>query len=237
MWALTDVAQYEEFYAQRGIKMQDYVLNTMKASRVDFISSPEINFLKGLKSKVNQGTTKLIFQFLDDKNVEPSTKQPYSIIAKDLVTVKSFASGIMVPKQYIWPVKPDGYLGPPTTLVADAHQLGLEVYASGFNNDVFTSYNYSYDPVAEYLQFLNEGPSVDGFVTDFPPTASEAIGMMTNLQASFSQIADPLPNITAKRSPYGILSTSLDLTNLLFLQHALHKRAPSCRTKVTMIIF
>lgn len=155
----------------------------MRVSRIDFISSPEIAFLKSINRRVNKAATKLIFQLLDPKEVEPTTNQTFGSVVKDLVTVKSFASGIMVPKDYIWPVNPDKYLGPPTTLVADAHKLGLEVYASGFANDFVGSYNYSYDPAAEYLQFLDHADSVDGFVTDFSNTASEAIGKITNIQS------------------------------------------------------
>ena len=71
----------------------------------------------------------------------------------------------------------DQYLQPATTLVKDAHALGLEVYAFKFANDFISSYNYSYDPSAEYLQLIdNSDFSVDGVLTDFPSTASAAIG-------------------------------------------------------------
>lgn len=173
--------QYEQFYTERGIKVLDFVLEAMKSARIDFISSPEIGFLKNINGRVNKQTTKVIFQLLDPTAVEPTTTQTFGSIVKDLAAIKSYASGIMVPKEYIWPVKPDKYLGAPTTLVADAHKLGLEVYASGFANDIISSYNYSYDPIAEYLQFMDQGGSVDGFVTDFPSSASEAIGKMANL--------------------------------------------------------
>ena len=120
---------------------------------------------------------KLIFRFLDQQLIEPSTKQPYGAILKDLKSVKAFASGILVPKTYIWPVDKDHYLQPATTLVKDAHGLDLEVYAFKFANDFISSYNYSYDPSAEYLQFIDSSDfSVDGFLTDFPSTASAAIG-------------------------------------------------------------
>ncbi|KAK1316661.1 putative glycerophosphoryl diester phosphodiesterase 2 [Acorus calamus] len=46
----------------------------------------------------------------------------------------------------------------------------------------FLAYNYSYDPVAEYLSFVdNPGFSVDGVLTDFPVTASEAIGCFSHI--------------------------------------------------------
>ncbi|RWV88039.1 hypothetical protein BHE74_00045436 [Ensete ventricosum] len=55
--------------------------------------------------------------------------------------------------------------------------MGLEVYAYDFANDAPASYNYSFDPTVEYLQFIdNSNFSVDGVLTDFPSTASEAVG-------------------------------------------------------------
>jgi len=126
---------------------------------------------------VNKAKTKLIFVFLDKKATEPTSSQTYGSILGNLATIKKFASGIVVPKDYIWPVNTANYLDAPTSLVNDAHKLGLEVYASGFANDFTTSYNYSYDPSAEYLQFIDNSQfSVDGLITDFPPTASEAVG-------------------------------------------------------------
>ena len=63
------------------------------------------------------------------------------------------------------------------TLVADAHKEGLAVYAAGFASDIFSSYNYSYDPAAEYLQFVDNSQfSVDGFASEFPGSASNTIG-------------------------------------------------------------
>ncbi|CAL0325639.1 unnamed protein product [Lupinus luteus] len=167
--------QNEAFYTQHGLKVVDIVLEILKVYPIDFVSSPEIGFLKSINGKSNKAT-KVIFQLLHATDVEPTTIKPYGEIVKDLLNIKSFASGIMVPKEYIWPIKPDKYLGLPTTLVADAHKLGLEVYASGFANDIFSSYNYSYDPTTEYLQFIDKEVSVDGVVTDFPITASNAIG-------------------------------------------------------------
>ncbi|KAI4335579.1 hypothetical protein L6164_014214 [Bauhinia variegata] len=167
--------QNAAFFLERGIPVVDYVLNVMKQHHLDIISSPEIAFLKNITRKLKAGTTKVIFQLLNPTDVEPSTGQQYGSIVKDLGPIKSFASGIMVPKDYIWPVRADKYLGERTTLVADAHKQGLEVYASGFANDMFSSYNYSYDPVVEYLQFIDKGDSVDGVITDFPPSASEAV--------------------------------------------------------------
>jgi glycerophosphoryl diester phosphodiesterase len=133
--------------------------------------------LKNVGAKLKKSNTKLIFRFLREDVAEHTTKKTYGEILKDLKSVKAFASGILVPKEYIWPLGKDQYLRLPTSLVKDSHALGLEVFASGFANDVSMSYNYSFDPSAEYLQYIgNANFSVDGVITDFPPTASGAVG-------------------------------------------------------------
>lgn len=169
--------QYNSFLKEHGLDAAAYILGASKKIVFDYISSPEIGFLKDIGGSLKGSKTKLIFRFLQKDSVEPSTNSTYDSILKDLSAVKSFASGIVVPKDYIWPVDAHMYLDSPTTLVKDAHELGLEIYASGFANDAPASYNYSYDPVSEYLNFVDDADfSVDGVITDFPSTASEAIG-------------------------------------------------------------
>ena len=108
---------------------------------------------------------------------EPSTNLTYGSLLTNLTMIKTFASGILVPKGYIWPMDPTSYLLPHTSLVADAHRVGLEVFAADFANDNLFAYNYSYNPVDEYLSFIdNDEFSVDGVLSDFPITSSEARG-------------------------------------------------------------
>lgn len=152
------------------------MLSVTRSTIVDYISSPEVAFLKSVAPRIS-AKTELIFRFLGQDDVELSTNQTYGSFLKNLTSVKAFASGILVPKSYIWPVDADNYLLPYTTLVNDAHKAGLQVFASDFANDVPLSYNYSYDPVAETLSYIDNGAfSVDGVLTDFPITPSEAIG-------------------------------------------------------------
>ncbi|XP_062160104.1 glycerophosphodiester phosphodiesterase GDPDL6 [Alnus glutinosa] len=173
--------QYDLFYNQFKLSPASYVQKAMRSMRINYLSSAEIGFLKNMNGKVNTARTKLVFQALGADEIEPTTNKTYSKLLQDLASIKSFATGILVPKEYIWPVQPDMYLGAPTTLVSDAHKQGLEVYASGFANDFFASYNYSYDPTSEYLQFVDNSKfSVDGVLTDFSPTASEAIACFAN---------------------------------------------------------
>lgn len=177
--AFDDILQHDAFYAQHKLSMKRFVLSVSRRVRVNYISSPEIGFLRSIKPRLNPKKTKFIFRFLDQNETDPSTNQTYGSLLKNLTFIKSFASGILVPKGYIWPVDDSLYLQPHTSLVSDAHKLGLEVFASGFANDASFSFNYSYDPLAEYLQFIDNGEfSVDGVLSDFPVTPSAAIGKL-----------------------------------------------------------
>ncbi|CAM8983962.1 unnamed protein product [Rhodiola kirilowii] len=178
LWLNVD---YDLFYNQNKQSPFTYIRSMSRYLQIGYISSSEVDFLKSLNGKTAK-VTKLIFKFRDADEVEPTTKKTYGDIAKDLSSIPSFAKGIMVPKEYIWPVDKNGYLtGTPSTIVADAHKLGLEVYASGFANDQPGSYNYSFDPSREYLQFIDNSQfAVDGFLTDFPSTASASIACLAH---------------------------------------------------------
>lgn len=194
--------QYDLFYNLQKISPALY-LEDLRFAGINYISSPEIGFLKSIAAKVDKVRTKLVLRFLEPEAVEPTTKQAYGEILKNLAAIKPYASGILVPKTYIWPINKEMYLMPPTTLVNDAHKEGLEVYASGFANDSPGSFNYSYDPTAEYLQFIDNGQfSVDGVLTDFAPTASEAIGMsIFSLRYGVSLLYTELASLCMSLSP------------------------------------
>ncbi|KAL0382947.1 UNVERIFIED_CONTAM: Glycerophosphodiester phosphodiesterase GDPDL7 [Sesamum calycinum] len=169
---------YDMFYKKHKINPEAYLLEKFHPLP-EFISSPEIGFLRSIKPKIGNAKTNLIFTILEEPAVEPTTKLTYGSLVKDLPMIKSFASGILIPKEYIWPVNNARVLQPATSLVQDAHREGLSVYASGFANDNFLSYNYSFDPAREYLQFFDNSQfAVDGVLSDFPSTASEAIGCL-----------------------------------------------------------
>ncbi|XP_061990534.1 glycerophosphodiester phosphodiesterase GDPDL7-like isoform X1 [Rosa rugosa] len=173
---------YDAFYNEHKISPAAFVQRQMKVADINFLSSPEIGFLKTIGGKVDKLKTKLIFEFLGPDEIEPTTKQKYGELLKNLGMIKSLAAGILVPKEFIYPITPNNYLDAPTTLVADAHKEGVEVYAKGFANDQNIPYNYSMDATAEIQQFVDNSDqfSVDGVLTDFPPTASEAIACFSH---------------------------------------------------------
>ena len=110
-----------------------------------------------------------------------------------LAEIKTYADGIGPWKPYIVPMKGtldangalidvngDGKVNlndatsqPPTTLISDAHKLGLFVHAYTFRNEQRRlAADYKGDPKAEYLQYFRLG--LDGLFSDFADTAVAA---------------------------------------------------------------
>ena len=110
-----------------------------------------------------------------------------------LAEIKTYADGIGPWKPYIVPVKGqlddagnlkdingdgkidlrDASTGNPTSLIDDAHKVGLFVHAFTFRNESrYLARSYLGDPHAEYLQFFRLG--VDGVFSEFPDTAIAA---------------------------------------------------------------
>ncbi|XP_060209107.1 glycerophosphodiester phosphodiesterase GDPDL4-like isoform X2 [Lycium barbarum] len=174
--------QHDTFFSQHNLSMRSFIISLSKNVLINYISSPEVNFLRSIVARFNPRVTKLVFRFIGQDDVEPSTNQTYGSLLKNLTFIKTFASGILVPKSYIWPVDNSLYLQPYTSLVLDAHKEGLQIFASEFANDVPFAYNYSYDPAPEYLSFVDNGDfSVDGVLSDFPVTPSVTIDCFTHL--------------------------------------------------------
>lgn len=110
-----------------------------------------------------------------------------------LAEIAKYADGVGPWKPYIVPVKgsfdangkmldvngdgavnyADASSSTPTSLVADAHKLGLMVHTWTFRNEAKRlAADYKGDPKAEYLQFFRLG--VDGLFSDFSDTAVAA---------------------------------------------------------------
>ena len=108
-----------------------------------------------------------------------------------LAEIKTYADGIgpWKPQVMSWKISPfkatnaDGtpYTGSmadinlvaPTSLIADAHKLGLFVHTYTFRNEKkYLPGKYNGDPMAEYLDFFRAG--VDGVFSDFSNTAFAA---------------------------------------------------------------
>ena len=171
--------QYPTFYSQNNFDVGRAIASLPPVTPIAYLSSPEVGFLKDVQNNLTN-STEFIFKFRTKDEIEPSTNQTYGSLLNNLTTISAFASGILVPKDYIWSVNNDsGYLVSDSGLISKAHDANLAIYAYDFVNELFqpSIYNYSFNPVLEYLQYApSTGPNVDGFFTDFPTTASKALG-------------------------------------------------------------
>lgn len=111
----------------------------------------------------------------------------------DLADVATYAQGVGVAKQLVIPRQPDGTLGEPTSLVREAHALGLVVHGWTFRaENAFLPREFRRgatdagrgDLRAEIAAYLAAG--LDGFFTDHPD-----IGVA----------ADPAPAARTGRAP------------------------------------
>ncbi|XP_023518193.1 glycerophosphodiester phosphodiesterase GDPDL6-like isoform X1 [Cucurbita pepo subsp. pepo] len=206
-------AEWETFYQEHNLSIISFVKKALRLMPIDFVSSSEIGIVKGLGGAVDSAKTRLIFRFLGATETEPTTGKQYGDLLHELAMIKTIASGIAVPKSYIWPVSREEYVLPATTVVMDAHNLGLEVYAHGFANDAVVGYNYSYDPVREYLPFIDNGKfAVDGLITDYIPTASEAIACYVSFRnPTKSKIVRQEPLVISSNGASGDYPGSTDL--------------------------
>ncbi|CDY14478.1 BnaC03g21170D [Brassica napus] len=183
--------QHDAFYAQQNLSMSSFLISASRNVSIDYVSSPEVNFFKKIAGDFGPNGPSFVFQFLGKEEFEPTTNRTYGSILSNLTFVKTFASGILVPKSYILPLDDKQYLLPPTSLVQDAHKAGLQVYVSGFANDIDIAHDYSFDPVTEYLSFVDNGNfSVDGVLSDFPITASSSIECFSHLGKNATKQVD-----------------------------------------------
>ena len=99
-----------------------------------FIQSFEVENLKALRPK-----TKLrLIQLMDEKGSPPDRSDltyPAMATAEGLKTVATYADGIGPNKALVIPRTLLGNLGEPTTLVADAHKVGLAVHPWTFRRE------------------------------------------------------------------------------------------------------
>jgi glycerophosphoryl diester phosphodiesterase len=115
--------------------------------------------------------------------LEAENQQPYDFVLsgdsrtygdltapEELAKIADYAWGIGVDKRLIVPVGDDGRLRSPTTLIEEAHEVGLAVHAWTFRREsYFLAPDYEGDEQAEYEQFFRLG--VDGVFSDFPDIA------------------------------------------------------------------
>ncbi|KAK8468513.1 hypothetical protein PHAVU_006G050300 [Phaseolus vulgaris] len=70
--------QHDSFFKQQNLSVETFLRSLVaKNVTVSYISSPDVGFLKRVKSIFSHGTTSLIFRVLEQSKIEPTTNQSY----------------------------------------------------------------------------------------------------------------------------------------------------------------
>lgn len=139
-----------------------------------FIQSFEVENLKQL----NERTDLPLVQLLASGDMQPydlimkGDSRTYADLAspRELAKIVEYADAIGPYKRLIVPVNQEERLQPATSLIDEAHAVGLWVHTWTFRNEnQYLAPDYNGNPQAEYEQFFQLG--VDGIFSDFPDTA------------------------------------------------------------------
>jgi glycerophosphoryl diester phosphodiesterase len=177
--------KHPTFFQKAGLPLEPRLLEILRRNRLNqpnapvFVQSFEVTNLKQLR---DAGLRTRSVQLLS------ATGEPFDTTAAgsgptyaDLSTpdglrgIASYAQGIGPEKQQVIPLKADGTLGSPTTLVTDAHRAGLVVHPYTFRAEnnflpvdlrtsaVLTDFGRAID---EQIMYLRTG--LDGLFADHP---------------------------------------------------------------------
>jgi glycerophosphoryl diester phosphodiesterase len=180
------------YYRSIGIDFEDLLTRTLRRNGLVrphadvpvFLQSFEPSSLQKLKRMTGLPVAQLV----------DAVGAPYDFVAagdprtfRDLVTpeglrfVRTYADVVAVNMDLIIPRDATNHLGAPTTLVRDAHRLGVGVHAWRFANEntfLPADYQRGTDPKAwgdfpaHYRRFFRE--DIDGVLSDFPDAAVAA---------------------------------------------------------------
>ncbi|WP_414521341.1 phytase [Umezakia ovalisporum] len=178
-----------------------------------FIQSFEVSNLQELNNVImpNAGVDIPLVQLLGGASGRPydfvlsGDPRTYGNLTQpsELANIATYADGIGPNKRLIVP-SVGGVLQAPTTLVEDAHAVGLLVHPYTFRNeDVFLAPEYQNDAKREYQQFIELG--VDGFFSDFPGTGSLVVNEL---------LGDPKEANLARSRGFEGMAISLDQKTL-----------------------
>ncbi len=215
--------KHPTFFASEGkllngsdinINLGEVLVNTLVAQdftdpeRV-FIQSFEVGNLQELKQVIMPaaGIDIPLVQLLGGANGKPydfvvsGDSRTYGDLTNptELANIATYAAGIGPNKRLIVP-SVGGVLQAPTTLVQDAHAVGLLLHPYTFRNeDIFLAAEYNGDPKLEYQQFIELG--IDGFFSDFPGTGSLVVDQL---------LGDPVYSNLASSRGFEGMAISLD---------------------------
>ncbi|MFS0518058.1 glycerophosphodiester phosphodiesterase [Nostoc sp. UIC 10607] len=180
--------KHPTYFKSIGLALEEPLLATLTANGYQganapiFIQSFEVSNLQDLSTKTDLPLVQLL----------NNSGKPYDFVVSgdertyaDLVTasgleeISKYAQAVGIHKNLLVPRDSNGKLRrrgaacrqtSPTSLVIDAHTVGLLVHVWTFRNeDCFLPLDFQGDPQGEYELFLSLG--VDGVFSDYPDTA------------------------------------------------------------------
>jgi glycerophosphoryl diester phosphodiesterase len=161
-------------FAAIGIPLEPAVARTLATAPDDMpvvVESFDSGFLRSIRDELSVSITQLV------------EEEDADLVTPDgLARIASYAEGLGPAKDMVIPRDDGDDLGPPSSLVADAHAAGLLVFPYTFRNENRflpaglrrgTDPAHHGDAFGEYAAFLAAG--IDGMFTDHPDTAVAAI--------------------------------------------------------------
>lgn len=190
--------KHSTWFRQLGLPMEDKVLRTLQDHAYTRIApieiqSFEIGNLKYLHARLrNLPLHVRLLQLLGESGERPGDvlaaggHLTYAEMERPagLAGIARYADAIGPATRQIIPLRDDGRLGRPTSLVADAHRAGLDVHVYTFRpENVFLARNFwqgtspqarsPQGSIAEIRRYLATG--IDGFFTDDPALGRVAL--------------------------------------------------------------
>lgn len=175
--------KHPTYFHSIGLPLENAVIRTLekygmnKKNSLVFLQSFELSSLKIMKKL----SPLPLLYLIDDPELIPfdhfvhGDKRTYLDMLKpeNLKEIRETASGIGPYKRYILPEDKNGDLLTATSLIKDAHAVGLKVHPYTFRKEPqYLNKAYAGDPEREYLQFYELG--VDGVFSDFADLAVAA---------------------------------------------------------------
>lgn len=191
--------KHSTYFASVGLPLEDRFLAILGAH--DYtrrnpveIQSFEVANLKYLRGKLGRRANLRLMQLVIGENVRPmdvATAGGTLTFAQmctpaGLKDIAQYADVVAPPTRSVIPLKKDGSLDAPSSLVEDAHKAGLRVepwtfrpenhfLAADFRNSAGDAARNEAGSIAEIKRYIATG--IDGFFTDDPALGRAAIGV------------------------------------------------------------
>ncbi|HEY2146159.1 MAG TPA: glycerophosphodiester phosphodiesterase family protein [Steroidobacteraceae bacterium] len=179
-WNTPDAPVFVQSFDPASLKLMRKL--GLKTKVVQLIDGTDVDYRSGTITYTTADTAKP-FSWLQAGDTRTFAAM---VTPAGLAEIKSYADGIGPWKLYILPARgldragnpvaalADATNAPPTTLIADAHEIGLFVHAYTFRDEPqYLTKTYKGDPNAEYRAYFSLG--VDGVFTDFSTTARKLL--------------------------------------------------------------